>query len=506
MESFPWWTEGHKKLADELRKFVEEVMPTAEEAWWKREFPWDVIKKVAEKRFFGIGIPKEYRGLGLGVTATCIAVEELSRVPTLGLVYTMSMLGGLHQISAFGTEKQKGEFLPKIAEGELGAVCITEPFVGTDAAGIETTARRDGNKYILAGKKRFTNGAGVASRYMVYARTSNEPEDVRQRRHLTGFIVQKGMPGFTLEKINELIGADNMLNGYLDLNEVPVPVFNRIGEEGEGWRIMMSGLNYERTLASAISLGGLREAIRAVVPYMQRRIQFGRPTIDMPTNQFKIANIIARLKLARLATYYTAYLLDLGREVPMESSVCKLFNSDTEVEASLEAIQCMGGDGLTKFYPVERILRQAKIEQITAGTNEATRLVIYRIGLREMAEDLEMPKRTIHYELGVPIHTFRKPEKQSKVSENGLLEMLADDYRVNPGLYMTIEDLRREFKAGDEELNQVLLSLEHKGLVKLYRTRMGIELAKATYEGLRKANPPEYYRWFPSWVKKEDTF
>lgn len=506
MESFPWWSEEQRKLASELKEFIDGCMPRAEEAWWKREFPWDIIELIARKGYFGAGISKEYGGMGLGVTGDCIATEEVCRMPSAGLAFAMSRLGGVHQITNFGTEQQKAKLLPKITKGELGAIAITEIGAGTDAAAIETFARRDGDKYIITGKKRFTHGAGLASRYMLYARTSNDPEDIRRNRHLTGFLIYKGMPGFSVEKINELIGLDNMQNGHLDLDEVPVPVDNVIGGEGRGWEIMMSGLNYERVIASAFSVSWLRETIGALVPYMQRRIQFGRPTIDLPTNRFKIADLICKLKLSRLATYYAAYLFDLGQSAAVESGVCKMFNADADVEASIDAIQCMGGDGVTKFYPLERVLRDSKITQIAAGTNEACKLVIYRLGLREMAEDLKMPHRVIHKELGVPIPAVSRSVRESQIDEDKVLKVLAEDYRVNPGLHMSREDLKQEFDVGDEELDQVLLSLEQKGLVHIYRRRNGIELAKATLEGLRRTHSVEYYRWFPAWVRKEDIF
>jgi hypothetical protein len=314
------------------------------------------------------------------------------------------------------------------------------------------------------------------------------------------------MPGFTIEKINEIMGFDNVPNGYLNLSEVPVPLGNRIGEEGEGWRVMVSALNYERALVSAQVLGSLRETLRAVVSYGQRRIQFDQPTIDIPTNQFKVANMISRLKLARLATYYAAHLLDTGQEAAVDCSICKVFNTDISVEVSIEAIQVMGGDGTTKFYPLQRILNDSKVSQIAGGTNEAINLTIYRMGLRAMADDLRMPRRIRHSTLGVPITRAGKPVKHSQVDEDSLLAVLAEDYRVNPGLYMSREDLKEEFDVGDAELDRVMSSLEQKKLVKLHRRGKVITLAKATHEGLKQANPPQYYRWFPPWVREENIF
>ena len=506
MESYPWWTDDHKKFAQEVKTFAEEIMPRDEETRWKREFPWDIFEKISERGYTGAGIPKEYGGLGLGATGACIASEELSRMPGIGRVFVGNMLGGLRQVIEYGTEEQKKRFLPRIAEGEIGAIVITEPFAGTDAAAIETTARHEGDLYILNGKKRYIVSAGLANRYMVYARTSDNAEDTKKHQHLTAFIVEKGAPGFTVEKINEIIGFENIQNGALNFDEVAVSAENRVGKEGDGWRIMVAGLNFERTLISSSNVGWLRELVRNTVPYAQRRIQFGRPTSDFINNQFKIADLFIKLKLARLITYYTAYLWDLGLDITIESNVAKVFNCESVMGASLDAIQVMGGDGVTPFYPLAAIMKVAKVENIAGGTMEACRLVLFRTGLRQMAEDLKMPRRVIHQELGVPIPAAEKPAKKKALDEEKLLKLLAEDYRVNPGLYTSREDMEEFFDVEDQKLDEVLLSLESEGLAKLYRGRKGITLAKATYEGLKKAHPLEYYQWFPSWVREENKF
>jgi len=500
MESFPWWSEEHKRLAEEVELVVDELMAEAEEAWWKREVALGVFEEIAQKGYLGAGVPKEYGGLGLGATGASIIMEALSMLPGAFYICGASMMGGLHQIREFGTEEQKKRFLSRIARGELGCIAITEPFVGTDASAIETVARREGDKYIINGKKRFITGLATGNRYMLYAKTSNDPGLVAEYRHLTGFIVEKGMAGFHVEKVNEVMGYDNTPNGYLDLDEVPVPVENRIGEEGEGWKVMTSGLNFERTIVAASLLGAFRSAIRTVVGYSRRRIQFGKPTIDLLNNQFKIADLITNLKLARLSTYYAAYLFDADLDPSVESSVCKIFNTDISIQAMTDAIQVMGGDGVTKFYPLERFLREAKTNQIAGGTSEAIKLVIYRMGLKQMESELQWPYRTVHPELGVPV--TGKPVKQRHVDEEKLLKTLADDYRVNPGLYMSREDMKGLCDCDDETLDQLLSALEQKELVKLYRKKGRIQLAKATYTGLKKANPPEYYRWYPEWVRK----
>jgi alkylation response protein AidB-like acyl-CoA dehydrogenase len=506
METFPWWTEEQKQLAKNVRAFTEEVIPRDVEARWKREFPWDIFEKVAEKGYTGVAVPKEYGGMGLGATGACIVVEEMGRMPGSGRTQVGNMIGGLRQIIEFASEEQKKRFLPKIAQGELGAVVITEPVAGTDAAAIEMTAKRDGDTYILNGKKRFIVAAGVANRYFVYARTSSNRDDIVKHRHLTAFVVERGMPGFSVEKINEIIGFENIQNGVLDFDNVPVPVANRIGEEGNGWKVMTAGLNFERTLISAMTLGWQTELLRNAVPYAQRRVQFAQPTIDIPANQIKIADLIIRLRLSRIATYYTAYLWDLGQDITLESNSTKVFCAESAQKSSLEAIQVMGGDGVTTFYTPQAFMQVAKVEHIAGGTMEACRQVIFKSGLKLMSEDLTMPRRVIHKELGVPVPTVEPVVKQSDISEAKVLELLAEDYRINPGLHMARADLAEHFSANVATLDKVLVALEQQGLANIYRTRKGIELIKATYDGLKKAHPKEYYRWFPAWVDDQRKF
>jgi len=506
MEYYPWWTDEQKKFADEINTFVNEAITEDIRTRWTRQFPWEMFKKAGERVYTGAGIPKEYGGLGLGATGACIAAEAFGRMPGPGRVFVGNMLGGLRQIIEFGTEEQKKRFLPRIAKGELGSIVITEPFAGTDAAAIETKAKKDGDGYILNGKKRYIVSAGLATRHMVYARTSNDPEDIKNYRHLTAFIVEKGTPGLSVEKINEVIGFKNIQNGVLNFDNVAVPIENRIGQEGDGWRVMTAGLNFERTLISALVSGWIGELLRNTVPYTQRRVQFGRPTIDIPTNQLKIADLIIKFKIARLMAYYTAYLWDLGVDITIESNAAKVFNCESAMQLSIDAIQVVGGDAVTHFYPFEEIMSVAKVENIAGGTMEACRLVIFRAALRQMAEEFKMPRRVIDPVIGVPIPVSDKIKKKNEINEEELLTVLAEDYRVNPGLFMGRADIKEFFDVDDATLDEMLISLENKGFVKLYRSKKGIELAKATYEGLNKAHPLEYYRWFPSWVDESRIF
>jgi len=505
MESFPWWSEDQKMLQKEVKKFVKEVLPRDVETRYTRQFPWDIFEAAAEKGFTGVAVPKEYGGRGLGATGACIVVEEMCRMPGPGRIQVGNMIGGLRQIIEFGSEEQKKRFLPSFVKGEMGAIVITEPVAGTDAAAIATTAKRNGDRYILNGKKRFIVSAGTASRYFVYARTSDSPGDIAKHRHLTAFVVHRGVPGFSVEKINEITGFENIQNGVLDFDDVPVPTANRIGEEGDGWKIMTAGLNFERTLISAMTLGWQRAMLRNATAYSQRRIQFDRPTIDIPANQTKIADLMIRLRLSRIATFYTAYLWDLGWDITMESNAIKVFCAESSQKSSLDAVQVLGGDGLTPFYPSLNYMHVAKVENISGGTVEACRQVIFKSGLKLMAEDLAAQRRVMHKDLGVPVPDTGPIEKQADITEEKILALLAEDYLINPGLHMTRGDIA-EHLTDEASLDGLLVALEQKGLVKIYRTKKGIELIKATYEGLKKANPKEYYRWFPAWVSDDRKF
>jgi len=508
VETYPWWNDKQKKLFEDAKKFADENLSRGEEIAWTKEFPSDLVKEIAERGWFGALVPEKYGGTETGVTGCCIVAEELSRIcSAITCAYSVTMFGGLEQLLKFGNEKQKQHWVTQIAKGKLGAICITEPSIGSDAAGIETTATLEGSTYVMNGKKRYISNAGVADVYLVYAKTSERPEDKTKYTHLSAFIIEKGMKGFTVEKINELGGWVGLPNGYLSFDDVQVPVDNRLGAEGDGWKVLVDGLNFERNLFSAGMLGPMREAIKYAVGHAQRRLQFGEPTIEFEVNQFKIADMLVRLRTARLLTYYSAYLMDSKVDAVSEATLAKLYASEEYERLLIDAQQVMGGDGWTKFYPLETFMRDAKVNQLGAGTSEVMRMVLYRQGIRSMADDLKMPHRELHPKLGVPIST-NKPKAIKEINENTVLEMFAEDYRVNPGLYMSRQDMKEKL-AGvtDEQLNQTLTALEAKGLVRLYKDKRGnISLAKATYKGLKQVKPAEYYQWYPEWVDKDLLF
>jgi hypothetical protein len=246
--------------------------------------------------------------------------------------------------------------------------------------------------------------------------------------------------------------------------------------------------------------------VRTAIPYSQRRVQFGKPTIDIPANQAKIADLIMRFRLSRIATYYTAYLWDLGLDVTLESNATKVYCAESAQQSSLEAIQVLGGDGVTPFYPAQAFMQVAKVENIAGGTMEACRQVIFKSSLKLMAEDLAWRRRVVHEHLGVPVPAAGPAVKQSGMSEEKVLALLTEDYRINPGLYMARVDLAEHFTEDGATLDKILVSLEQQGLVLIYRSKKGIELVKASYDGLKKAHPKEYYRWFPEWMTDQRKF
>jgi hypothetical protein len=315
------------------------------------------------------------------------------------------------------------------------------------------------------------------------------------------------MPGFNIEKVNDLMGFDGIYNCYLNFDNVRVPTANRLGEENLGWQVMMKGLNLERITIAASLLGGMREGLRYSMQHLKRRVQFGNLTESLPTNRFKVADMIAKLSMARLVLYYAAYCADLGKETPIDSALAKIFCTEAAKENALEAMQLMGGNGMTKAYPVERFLRDAKLMQIAGGTNEILRTTLYFIGTKSMAKDIKAPFRVIDTELKVPVPSGNEPRKKEVLGKADILKVLAEDYCVNPGLHMTMDDLKDKLSITDDRLNEYLLNLEKSGLADLYRDKHGsVLLARVTYKGISRANTFEYYKYIPSWVDRKDLF
>jgi hypothetical protein len=344
----------------------------------------------------------------------------------------------------------------------------------------------------------------MADHYILYTKTSDDPEAYKKRKHLTAFWLDRKTKGFTTERINEILSFENVQNGSLDFDNVELGIEFRIGEEGDGWNVLMGGLNFERTLISGSAVAWQKTLLRYAPAYSERRVQFGKPTADIVLNQMKIADMVMRYKTSRLSTFYTAYLWDTGWDIQIEASMAKCLGAEATMASATDAVQVMAGDGVNRWYPVQNIFEVAKTDYIAGGTLEACRLVVYRAGLKLLADEMKMPRRVISEKLGVALPTYEPVDKKIPVSEENVLKVLADDYKVNQGLHMTLGDLKVYLDGDDAALTTAILALKEKGLVMIFgNKRTPVVLAKASYKGLKQANPKEYYRWTPEFVTKD---
>lgn len=368
-------TEEQEMMREMVRRFAEqEVAPTAAIRDEEERFDPAIFKKMAELGLTGIPWPEEWGGAGAGFLSYAIAVEELARVcasTAVTLSAHISLAGW--PIYKFGTKEQKERFLRPMAEGrKIGAYGLTEPGSGSDAAAMRTTAVRDGETYILNGSKIFITNAGVADTYVVFALT--QPE--LKHKGITAFIVEAGMEGFSVGKKEKKLGIRASTTAEIRFDDVRVPAENRLGEEGEGFKIAMITLDGGRNGIAAQALGIAQGALEQAISYAKERKQFGKPIGDQQAIRFKLADMATKIEAARLLTHQAAWLEDEGLPYGKASAMAKLFASDTAMEVTTEAVQIFGGYGYTRDYPVERMMRDAKITQIYEGTNEIQRLVI----------------------------------------------------------------------------------------------------------------------------------
>ncbi len=507
MEPYFWWTDEQKEFYVKLGEFFKTIEQREAVTRVKREHPFELYEEVGKSGIMGAAIPKEYGGLGLGATGSCMLAENVHFVsPGMGRILVGNMNGGLRQIVEHGTEEQKAKFLPSIANGTTGAVVITEVTAGTDASGISLRAVKEGDHYVFNGRKRFIVGAGVATNYFIYARTTDDPELIKKHKHLTAFMVDAAeIEGIVTEKINDILGFENCQNGSLIFNNCVIPESRRVGEEGQGFKIMMNGLNFERTNIAATSLGWHRTMLRYATSWAQRRVQFGKPVMDISENQFKISKMVTNFKLMRDAVYVTAKKWDNGENVVIDASAIKAACAGLALQNAEMATQIMAGDGINTFYPVKNLFEIAKTDHIAGGTVEACNLTIFRQALKFWAEDLKMPRRVIDPETGTPVPTYDPVEKVACTEEN-LLNVLAENYRVNQGLCMTIEDIAEYIDGSDEEIIAAINALEASGdaAVAVRNRKTGAPtLTRASYDGLSKAHPDEYYMYWQSFIDKD---
>ena len=371
-------SEEHEMIRKMVRDFAKnEVAPTAAERDEEERFDRELFDQMAELGLTGIPWPEEYGGIGSDYLAYVIAIEELSRVcASTGVTLSAHTSLAGWPIFKFGTEEQKQKFLRPMAEGKkIGAYGLTEPGSGSDAGGMKTIAKRDGDHYILNGSKIFITNGGIADIYVVFALTDSESK----QRGTSAFIVESDTPGFSVGKKESKLGIRSSPTTEIMFEDCRIPVENLLGEEGQGFKVAMQTLDGGRNGIAAQAVGIAQGALDASVEYARERHQFGKPIAAQQGIGFKLADMATDVEAARLLTYQAAWLESEGLPYGKESAMSKVFAGDTAMRVTTEAVQVFGGYGYTKDYPVERYMRDAKITQIYEGTQEIQRLVISRM-------------------------------------------------------------------------------------------------------------------------------
>ncbi|TEU11008.1 MAG: acyl-CoA dehydrogenase [Anaerolineales bacterium] len=371
--------EEQEMIRKMARDFAQnEVAPVAAELDEKDEPPLANLKKMAELGFMGLAIPEEYEGIGADSVSYVIAIEEISKAcASTGVILAVHNSLGSHGLVAFGTEEQKQKFLPPLASGEwIATFGLTEPETGSDAASIKTKAVLDGDEYVINGTKQFITSAPFAHLFIIFAVT----DPSKKHRGLSAFVVEKGTSGFSLGREENKMGIRAASTCGLVFEDCRVPVANRLGEEGEGFKIAMSSLDAGRVGIAAQAVGIAQGAYEAALAYAKERHSFGQPIAEFQGIQWMLADMATRIEAACLLTYQSALAKDrakkTGERYSKEAAMAKLFASETAVWVTQKAVQIHGGYGYIKEYAVERYYRDAKITEIYEGTSEIQRIVI----------------------------------------------------------------------------------------------------------------------------------
>ncbi len=369
------FTEEQIMIRDLCKQIAEEkIKPIREKHDESGEFPWDIVKIFSESDLFGISIPEEYGGMGGGVMETVICVEELSKICG-GISLSLAASGlGTYPILISGSDEQKKKYLPRLASGKsLAAFGLTEPEAGSDAAAIKTTAVKDGDSYILNGTKQWITNGGEADIYTIIAMT----DKTKGPRGASAFIVEKDTPGFSFGKKENKMGIRASATRELVFHDCRVPKENLIAREGMGFIVAMKTLDKSRPGVAAQALGIAAGATDVAVQYSRERHQFGKPISAFQGIQFMLADMATQVEAARALVYATARYVDSGaKDISRMSAMSKVFASDVAMRVTTDAVQILGGYGYMKEYPVEKMMRDAKITQIYEGTNQIQREVI----------------------------------------------------------------------------------------------------------------------------------
>jgi butyryl-CoA dehydrogenase len=362
-------------IRDTVRDFAQSVLkPRAAEHDRTREFPLDNYRRCAEMNLTGMMIPENYGGAGFDTVSYVIAIEEVSRAcASTGVILSVNNSLVCGPLLVFGTEDQKQRYLLPHARGErIGAYCLTEPGAGSDAAALRATAVRRGDRYVLNGNKVFVTNGVAAHTFLVYATV----DPAQKHRGITAFLVERGFPGLRLGKPEHKMGITCSGSVEIVLEDCEVPVANRLGAEGEGFKIAMATLDGGRIGIAAQALGIGQASLDEALAYSKSREAFGRPISDLQAIQWKLADMAVEIEAARLLAYRAAWTRDTKGRCSVEASMAKLFASEACMRAARQAVQIHGGYGYINEYTVERLFRDAKITEIYEGTSEIQRLVI----------------------------------------------------------------------------------------------------------------------------------
>ena len=370
----------HEMARTLFHDFAEkEVKPLAQEVDETEHFPTETVKKMQKLGFMGIPVPKEYGGQGCDPLCYAMCVEELSKVcGTTGVIVSAHTSLCCDPIQTYGTEEQKQKYLVPLAKGEkLGAFGLTEPGAGTDAQGQQTKAVLDGDEWVLNGSKIFITNGKEADIYVIIAVTGvKEDARGRKKKEISAFIVEKGTPGFTFGTKEKKMGIRGSATYELIFTDCRIPKENLLGQKGKGFNIAMHTLDGGRIGIAAQALGLAQGAFDETVAYVKERKQFGRSIAKFQNTQFKLADMYARIEAARNLVYKAAIAKDTQKVFSVEAATAKLFAAETAMAVTTECVQLLGGYGYTRDYPVERMMRDAKITEIYEGTSEVQRMVI----------------------------------------------------------------------------------------------------------------------------------
>jgi alkylation response protein AidB-like acyl-CoA dehydrogenase len=363
------------ELRESVRRLADEhIAPNAAAADEREEYPWASWNAWRDAGFAGLAFPEAYGGQDGGILAHAIAVEEVARVCASSSLFTFISKLALTPVLDHGSEALKQKYVTRVAAGECQAsYCLSEADAGSDVSGMQTRAVRDGDHYLLTGRKLWITNAGVSDFYTVFAKT----DPAAGHRGMSCFVVEKSFPGFSISKLERKLGVRGSPTGELALDECPVPAENLIGDEGRGFHYAMGALDRSRPLVGAQALGIARAALQLATGYVQDRRQFGSRLADFQGLQFMLADMATQVDAAALLVYRACSLLDAGLGgTGSASSMAKLFASDTAMRVTVDCVQLLGGIGYTKDMPAERFMRDAKITQIYEGTNQIQRTVI----------------------------------------------------------------------------------------------------------------------------------